>query len=189
MVSVGGQDACVWDVLGGGKLLKRLRCHQKTIMSCHVAPDGGPPPVLEHGSFAARSGAGGRATAPRLLTGSLDGHVKVHELDDFSVASAKYPGPVLAVALSPDANALAVGTANKLLSIGGGLSRARTRWAAAAAAGIRVFTVGPRAEKSAAAARRGSWQYFIRGMNAKAAEGILRCRGCGVSGCRRTIAR
>jgi U3 small nucleolar RNA-associated protein 15 len=46
LVSVGGQDACVWDVLGGGRLLKRLRCHQKTIMSCHVAADGGPPAVV-----------------------------------------------------------------------------------------------------------------------------------------------
>ena len=175
LVSVGGQDACVWDVLGGGKLLKRLRCHQKTIMSCHVAPDGGPPPVLEHGSFAARAGAGGRATAPRLLTGSLDGHVKVHELDDFSVThSAKYPGPVLAVALSPDANALAVGTANKLLSI-----RRRTKPRSHALGGggggggdLGFHKVGPSGRRKAP--RRldaGSWQYFIRGMNAKAAEG------------------
>ena len=172
LVSVGGQDVCVWDVLGGGKLLKRLRCHQKTIMSCHVAADGGPPPVLEHGSFAASAGAGGRATAPRLLTGSLDGHVKVHELDDFSVThSAKYPGPVLAVALSPDANALAVGTANKLLSI-----RRRTKPRSHALGGgggdPGFHKVGPSGRRKAP--RRldaGSWQYFIRGMNAKAAEG------------------
>ena len=117
LVSVGGQDACVWDVLGGGRLLKRLRCHQKTIMSCHVAADGGPPPSFEN-FVSVQRGSVGRATAPRLLTGSLDGHVKVHELDGFEVThSAKYPGPVLSVALSPDANALAVGTANKLLSI------------------------------------------------------------------------
>lgn len=121
LVSVGGQDVCVWDMLGGGRLLQRLRCHQKTIMSAFVAPDGGPPPILEtpefEGSGVAHYGAMAR-TAPRLLTGSLDGHVKVHELDTFTVThSAKYPGPVLSVALSPDANVLAVGTANKLLSI------------------------------------------------------------------------
>eukprot|EP00227_Mantoniella_beaufortii_P015617 CAMPEP_0197580766 /NCGR_PEP_ID=MMETSP1326-20131121/4478_1 /TAXON_ID=1155430 /ORGANISM="Genus nov. species nov., Strain RCC2288" /LENGTH=365 /DNA_ID=CAMNT_0043144575 /DNA_START=333 /DNA_END=1426 /DNA_ORIENTATION=+ len=122
LVSVGGQDVCVWDILGGGKLLQRLRCHQKTIMTAFIAPDGGPPPVLDDAMLA--NGGGGYArsamarTAPRLLTGSLDGHVKVHELDTFTVThSAKYPGPVLALALSPDANALAVGTANKLLSI------------------------------------------------------------------------
>ena len=45
-------------------------------------------------------------------------YVKVHELDTFGVThSAKYPGPVLSCALSPDANALAVGMANRLLSI------------------------------------------------------------------------
>ena len=120
LVSVGGQDVCVWDVLGGGRLLQRLRCHQKTIMCCHVAPDGGPPPVFDddvHVDAFAHRGAM-RRVAPRLLTGSLDGHVKVHELDGFTVThSAKYPGPVLSVALSPDANLLAVGTANKLLSL------------------------------------------------------------------------
>jgi U3 small nucleolar RNA-associated protein 15 len=176
LVSVGGQDACVWDVLGGGKLLKRLRCHQKTIMSCHVAADGGPPPSFEN-FVSVQRGSVGRATAPRLLTGSLDGHVKVHELDGFEVThSAKYPGPVLSVALSPDANALAVGTANKLLSI-----RRRTKPRVSHDANGRggggggdpgFHKVGPSGRRKAP--RRldaGSWQYFIRGQNAKAAEG------------------
>ena len=176
LVSVGGQDACVWDVLGGGKLLKRLRCHQKTIMSCHVAADGGPPPSFDN-FVSVQRGSVGRATAPRLLTGSLDGHVKVHELDGFEVThSAKYPGPVLSVALSPDANALAVGTANKLLSI-----RRRTKPRVSHDANGRggggggdpgFHKVGPSGRRKAP--RRldaGSWQYFIRGQNAKAAEG------------------
>ena len=127
LVSVGGQDVCVWDALAGGKRLHKLRCHQKTVMCAHVARDGGPPPVSdEHdddvfAGFSRTAGAHKSATdrtSPRLLTGSLDGHVKVHELDGFSVThSAKYPGPVLSVALSPDAQVLAVGTANRLLSI------------------------------------------------------------------------
>ena len=128
LVSVGGQDVCVWDALAGGKRLHKLRCHQKTVMCAHVARDGGPPPVSgEHDDdvFAGFSRTAGahksatdRAHHPRLLTGSLDGHVKVHELDGFSVThSARYPGPVLSVALSPDAQVLAVGTANRLLSI------------------------------------------------------------------------
>ena len=91
----------------------------------HELPRGGRRTPAGEGrcwSTARSRRARGRAGAPsdraEALTGSLDGHVKVHELDDFSVThSAKYPGPVLAVALSPDANALAVGTANKLLSI------------------------------------------------------------------------
>ena len=71
-------------------------------MCAHVAPDGGPPPVDENDVFHGFS-RGRSATdrvSPRLLTGSLDGHVKVHELDGFSVThSAKYPGQVLSVAL------------------------------------------------------------------------------------------
>ena len=67
---------CIWDILGGGKLLQRLRCHQKTIMTCFVAADGGPPPVLdESGAGAFARGAMAR-TAPRLLTGSLDGRAR-----------------------------------------------------------------------------------------------------------------
>ena len=174
LVSVGGQDVCVWDALSGGKLLRKMRCHQKTVMCAHVAPDGGPPPAEEDDVFAgfARGRSATDRVSPRLLTGSLDGHVKVHELDGFSVThSAKYPGPVLAVALSPDANALAVGTANKLLSI-----RRRTKPRSHALGGgggdPGFHKVGPSGRRKAP--RRldaGSWQYFIRGMNAKAAEG------------------
>jgi U3 small nucleolar RNA-associated protein 15 len=112
LVSVGGQDVCVWDALSGGKLLRKMRCHQKTVMCAHVAPDGGPPPVEENDVFESfqRGRSATDRTSPRLLTGSLDGHVKVHELDGFSVThSAKYPGPVLSVALSPDASVLAGG--------------------------------------------------------------------------------
>ena len=186
LVSVGGQDVCVWDVLGGGRLLRRLRCHQKTVMCCHVAPDGGPPPVFDDDVYAdafAHRGAMSRV-APRLLTGSLDGHVKVHELDGFTVThSAKYPGPVLSVALSPDANLLAVGTANKLLSlrkrnkprashadaVGGGEGRAKT-----ASGGHKVGGGGGDRRRRPRRLDAGSYQYFIRGTDAKAAEGDAR---------------
>ena len=54
--------------------------------------------------------------SPRMITGSLDGFVKIHELDTFTVThSIKYPGPVLSCSLSPDSNCLAVGLANKVL--------------------------------------------------------------------------
>jgi U3 small nucleolar RNA-associated protein 15 len=195
LVSVGAQDVCVWDVLGGGRLLQRLRCHQKTIMSAFVAPDGGPPPVLESsaldGNGMAAYGAMAR-TAPRLLTGSLDGHVKVHELDTFTVThSAKYPGPVLSVALSPDGNALAVGTANKLLSIrrrnkpraslldapGGGGGDGGGAGGSGGGGGGDGFMVGRKGGPRRLDA--GSYQYFIRGQNEKAAAGdakVLRRR-------------
>jgi hypothetical protein len=51
----------VWSVLAGGRLLARLANHQKTVVSLCVAPHAGPP----------------SAAGPRLLSGALDGHVKV----------------------------------------------------------------------------------------------------------------
>lgn len=182
LVSVGGQDVCVWDALSGGKLLRKMRCHQKTVMCAHVAPDGGPPPVEENDVFESfqRGRSATDRVSPRLLTGSLDGHVKVHELDGFSVThSAKYPGPVLSVALSPDASVLAVGTANRLLSIrrrsrilvrGGeeGVGRGGDAELMGLKTGTRGKRNGPRRLDA------GSYQYFTRGQNARAAEGDAR---------------
>ena len=61
MVSVGGTEVRVWDLLGGGRLLRRLSNHQKTVVAVRLSPRAGPD----------------TEAAPRLLTGSLDGHVKV----------------------------------------------------------------------------------------------------------------
>ena len=110
------------------KRLHKLRCRPEDgdVRAASRATEARPPVSDEHdddvfAGFSRTAGAHKSATdrtSPRLLTGSLDGHVKVHELDGFSVThSAKYPGPVLSVALSPDAQVLAVGTANRLLSI------------------------------------------------------------------------
>jgi hypothetical protein len=86
----------------GGKLLRRLSNFQKTISCVRVSPLAGPD----------------SAAAPRLLAGSLDGHVKVFELDDFRVTSAsKYPAPVLSMGISPDCSLLAVGMADGMLSV------------------------------------------------------------------------
>jgi U3 small nucleolar RNA-associated protein 15 len=58
------------------------------------------------------------SAAPRLLAGSLDGHVKIFELDTFRVTHAsKYPAPVLSLGLSKDCSTLAVGTADGMLSV------------------------------------------------------------------------
>ena len=64
---------CVWDVLGGGRLLARLSNHQKTVTSLAVSPLAGPA----------------SSAAPRLLTGSLDGHIKIFELDQFKVCGLR----------------------------------------------------------------------------------------------------
>ena len=51
----------IWNVLAGGRLLARLANHQKTVTSLCTASSAGPAAT----------------SAPRLLSGSLDGHVKV----------------------------------------------------------------------------------------------------------------
>jgi U3 small nucleolar RNA-associated protein 15 len=61
LVTAGGNSVCVWDVVGGGRLLKKLTNFQKTVSCVRLSPLAGPD----------------SAAAPRLLAGSLDGHVKV----------------------------------------------------------------------------------------------------------------
>jgi hypothetical protein len=62
-VTAGGNYLCVWDLLGGGRLLKRLENFQKTVTCVRLSPLAGPD----------------SAAAPRMLAGSLDGHVKVRQ--------------------------------------------------------------------------------------------------------------
>ncbi len=50
-------------MLAGGRLLARLANHQKTVTSLAVAQSAGPAAV----------------SAPRLISGSLDAHVKVRD--------------------------------------------------------------------------------------------------------------
>ena len=61
VVTAGGNQLCVWDLVGGGRLLKKLTNFQKTVTSVKLSPMAGPE----------------SSAAPRLLAGSLDGHVKV----------------------------------------------------------------------------------------------------------------
>ena len=54
----------IWNLLAGGQLLARMANHQKTVTSLCTAKSAGPAAT----------------SAPRLLSGSLDGHVKVYRL-------------------------------------------------------------------------------------------------------------
>jgi U3 small nucleolar RNA-associated protein 15 len=48
-----------------------------------------------------------------MFTGSLDGHMKVFDCNDFQVTHvSKYPGPITALGIAPDCSVLAVGTGN-----------------------------------------------------------------------------
>lgn len=60
-MTAGGTQVRVWDLLAGGREIACLANHQKTVTSLAVSGYTGPT-----------SSAG-----PRLLTGSLDSHLKV----------------------------------------------------------------------------------------------------------------
>ncbi|KAJ1679284.1 snoRNA-binding rRNA-processing protein [Spiromyces aspiralis] len=91
----GGPCVKVYDLLAGGRQLATLGNHEKTVTSLCF------------------DGAGSR-----LLTGSLDHHVKIYDVQDYRmVHSIKYPAPVLSVGVAPDDTVLAVGMASGLLSI------------------------------------------------------------------------
>jgi U3 small nucleolar RNA-associated protein 15 len=147
--------------LSGGKLLKRLANFQKTVTCVALSPLAGPA----------------AAAAPRLLAGSLDGHVKVFELDAFTVTHAtKYPAPVLSLGLSGDAGLLAVGLADGTLTV---RKHARPKAAAIGGGGGGAAGGGGKAGGLGRAARRrarlemnaGNFRYFLRGRGAKAAPG------------------
>ncbi|CAK9191165.1 unnamed protein product [Sphagnum troendelagicum] len=105
LASAGGQEVKIWDIVGGGRQLHVLSSHQKTVTTLCMAPSSNSRAALDQ-------------DAPRLLTASLDGHVKVFELSQFKVThAAKYPAPILSMGVSPDCTTLAVGTSSGLLSI------------------------------------------------------------------------
>jgi len=78
VVSAGGNEIKIWDILGGGKLLHTLSNHQKTI-TC-LSFDG---------------------TGQRLLSGSLDHQIKIYNTSDYEVVySVKYPSPIVSLGVS-----------------------------------------------------------------------------------------
>ncbi|XP_033120672.1 U3 small nucleolar RNA-associated protein 15 homolog [Anneissia japonica] len=94
-LSAGGNYVKVWDALAGGRLLATISDHHKTI-TCMC--------------FSAKY--------DRLLTGSLDRHVKVHDVTTYkTVAGVTFSSPILSVGISADDQTLAVGMADGLLSI------------------------------------------------------------------------
>jgi U3 small nucleolar RNA-associated protein 15 len=77
-LSAAGPIIRVWDILGGGRCIRALSNHQKTVTSL---------------SF--------NASANRLLTGSLDQMVKVYDVSTYKVVhTMRYPAPVLCLAIS-----------------------------------------------------------------------------------------
>ncbi|KAI8807889.1 WD40-repeat-containing domain protein [Cladochytrium replicatum] len=95
IASAGSNNIKIWDINAGGRLIQTLSNNQKTVttLSLNVA-------------------------GTRLLSGSLDHHLKVYSLHDYKVVhSAKYPAPILCAEMSPDDSHLVVGMTNSLVSV------------------------------------------------------------------------
>ncbi|XP_069606606.1 U3 small nucleolar RNA-associated protein 15 homolog [Ranitomeya imitator] len=95
LVSAGGRYVKVWDLLKGGQLLVSLRNHHKTVTSLCLSSSG-----------------------QRLLSASLDRHVKVYSTMNYKVVhSFDYAASILSLALAPDDEMIVVGMTNGVLNV------------------------------------------------------------------------
>ena len=96
----------------------------------------------------------------RILTGSLDGKVRVIEMDTFrTVHVTNFPGPVASLSTSPDGRTVSVGLTNNLLCI-----RRRKK-----APGTRGTQKRKTRDEKDRALTAGSYRYFLRGRSTPAA--------------------
>ncbi|XP_026870953.2 U3 small nucleolar RNA-associated protein 15 homolog [Electrophorus electricus] len=94
LVSTGGRYVKVWDLLKGGQQLVSLKNHHKTVTCACLS-----------------------TTDNRLLTGSLDRHVKVYNSSYKVVHSFDYAASILSLAVAPEDEVVAVGMTNGVLSV------------------------------------------------------------------------
>uniref|UniRef100_G3NKA3 U3 small nucleolar RNA-associated protein 15 homolog n=1 Tax=Gasterosteus aculeatus aculeatus TaxID=481459 RepID=G3NKA3_GASAC len=95
LVSAGGRHVKVWDLLKGGQPLVSLKNHHKTVTSLCLSSNG-----------------------QRLLSASLDRHVKVYNTTNFKVVhNLDYAASILSLALAPNDESIVVGMTNNILSI------------------------------------------------------------------------
>jgi len=124
-LSVGGADARVWDLLGGGAAVTTLGSHAKAVTCATVRADG------------------------RLFTGGLDGAVKVHNVATWAVAHTYFYGSqVLSVSASADGGRIAAGLVDGSCVVrhkdSGAAAAAAKAAAKAAKAGAAAAAAGPR---------------------------------------------
>lgn len=94
-LSSSGPILRVWDLVAGGRCLRAISNHQKTITAL---------------AFDSKS--------TRLLTGSLDQMVKVYDVSTYKVVhTMRYPSNILCLAISPDDTHIAAGMSDGTLSV------------------------------------------------------------------------
>lgn len=95
MMTAGGNEVKVWDLFGSNRLMHTFSNHQKNVTG--IAMDG---------------------SGSRLLSCSLDGHVKVYSLHTMQVVNGMHYGaPLVSMGISADNKKLVVGYADGTLSI------------------------------------------------------------------------
>eukprot|EP00892_Ulva_mutabilis_P007014 jgi/Ulvmu1/4685/UM002_0416.1 len=156
--SAGGTTVRLWD-LTAGRALESIGDHQKTVTCASVV------------DVRDRDGA----LCSRLLTGALDGHVKVYDLETFTVAYAyKYPAGVMAVAVAPDLSGMVVGMADRTMAV------RRHKLGDDAISAIRTGQVRLPKKQRRYAPRltAASYRYFERGKGSKpsAADVVVQAR-------------
>lgn len=94
LVSTGGRYVKIWDLLKGGKQLVSLKNHHKTVTCACLS-----------------------STSNKLLTGSLDRHVKVYNSSYKVVHNFDFTASILSLAIAPYDEVIAVGMTNGVLSV------------------------------------------------------------------------
>lgn len=95
VVSAGGRYVKVWDLLKAGNPLVSLKHHHKTVTCLSLSSNG-----------------------QRLLSGSLDRHIKVYNTASYKVVhNFDYPASILSLALTPNDESIVVGMTNGILNI------------------------------------------------------------------------
>lgn len=93
-LSAGGTDIKIWDTVAGGKLIGSVVKHHKTITCLRLASDN-----------------------KRLLSGSLDRHVKIYDIGSYNVVfDLEYPNAVLSLGVSKNDDVVA-GLVDGLVSV------------------------------------------------------------------------
>lgn len=94
-LTAGGTEIKIWDSIAGGKLLGCISQHHKTITCLRLASNN-----------------------KRLLSGSLDRHIKVYDIATFQVVhTLDYPNAVLSLGVSKNDDTLVAGLVDGLVSI------------------------------------------------------------------------
>ncbi|KAF5270354.1 hypothetical protein FQR65_LT05542 [Abscondita terminalis] len=94
-LSAGGTDIKIWDSVAGGKLLGCISQHHKTITCLRLAMKN-----------------------KRLLSGSLDRHVKVYDVSTFQVVhTMDYPNAILSLGVSKNDDTIVAGLVDGLICV------------------------------------------------------------------------